>query len=505
MWPRGTTLAVILGGGETDQRLFPLTDSRALPAVPAAGSYRLIDFPMSSLISSGINKVIVLTQFKSQSLNKYVTQTYNLSSGVPYGGDGFVEVVAASQYPNQTPKWATGNADAVRNALFLFGLDSPQQRRVEDVMVLPADQIYRIDFTSMVTQHRRSGADVTILCHPCTEEETCRFGIVQLDPVNGAVLEYAEKPASDTARNPLRMLPSDIARLSAGADALSHNNTHLRPVRRKGQAAPTPRATAPKVPSTSTSAPEYLASTGIYLFRREVLSSLLEQFPAAKHFGADVLPIAIGQEVTLKDEWAGGSRGTLGPARLKVFGQVYSGVWSDVGGSIKDYYEAHMAMTTEEGAAFDPLHYRGTVFQSLNNVPPTANRGTRVVDCVVSGGCVLGERSRMQNSIVGKRSVIGNDCTITHSVLLGADYYEGEHVPQNRPNPVGDLPPLGIGAGSSITRAVIDKNARIGRGVVVANREGVYESFDRIAQGVCIRDGIVCLAKGAVLEDGAVV
>ncbi|MEW5301231.1 MAG: hypothetical protein WDW36_004103 [Sanguina aurantia] len=389
MWPRGTTLAVILGGGETDQRLFPLTDSRALPAVPAAGSYRLIDFPMSSLISSGINKVIVLTQFKSQSLNKYVTQTYNLSSGVPYGGDGFVEVVAASQYPNQTPKWATGNADAVRNALFLFGLDSPQQRRVEDVMVLPADQIYRIDFTSMVTQHRRSGADVTILCHPCTEEETSKFGIVQ--------------------------------------------------------------------------------------------------------------------EVALKDAWVGGSRGSLGPARLKVFGQVYSGVWSDVGGSIKDYYEAHMAMTTEEGAAFDPLHYRGTVFQSLNNVPPTANRGTRMVDCVVSGGCVLGERSRIQNSIVGKRSVIGNDCTITHSVLLGADYYEGEHLPQDGPNTVGDLPPLGIGAGSSITRAVIDKNVRIGRGVVVANREGIYESFDRIAQGVCIRDGIVCLAKGAVLEDGAVV
>lgn len=88
---------------------------------------------------------------------------------------------------------------------------------------------------------------------------------------------------------------------------------------------------------------------------------------------------------------------------------------------------------------------------------------------------------------------------------MGADYYEGEHFPQDGPTPIGALPPLGVGAGSSITRAVIDKNARIGRGVIIANREGVYESFDRMSQGVCIRDGIVCLAKGAVLEDGAVV
>lgn len=140
----------------------------------------------------------------------------------------------------------------------------------------------------------------------------------KLDPINGKVLEYAEKPASDSARNPLRMLPSDISRLSAGAEALSYNNSHLRAVRRKDQPNSVFKAPPNKGVNAALADSPFLASTGIYLFRREVLTSLLEQFPAAKHFGADVLPIAVGQSVVLQDEWVHGRRKSLGPVRLKV-------------------------------------------------------------------------------------------------------------------------------------------------------------------------------------------
>lgn len=129
--------AIILGGG-AGSRLYPLTKNRAKPAVPIGGAYRLIDVPMSNCINSGISKIYVLTQFNSTSLNRHLARTYNFGSGVRFGGDGFVEVLAATQTPTDK-EWFQGTADAVRQYSWLF--EDIKNRPVQDLIILSGDHL----------------------------------------------------------------------------------------------------------------------------------------------------------------------------------------------------------------------------------------------------------------------------------------------------------------------------------------------------------------------------
>ncbi|MBM5809027.1 MAG: glucose-1-phosphate adenylyltransferase, partial [Cyanobacteria bacterium M_surface_9_m1_291] len=145
-------LAIILGGG-AGTRLQPLTQTRAKHAVPLGGKYRLIDIPVSNCINSGIHKIYALTQFNSQSLNRHLSLTYNLSTNFR---EGFVEVLAAQQTPN-SPSWFQGTADAVRQYQELFeGWD------VDQVLILSGDQLYRMDYAAFVAAHRASGTALTV-------------------------------------------------------------------------------------------------------------------------------------------------------------------------------------------------------------------------------------------------------------------------------------------------------------------------------------------------------
>lgn len=158
-----TVLSIILGGG-AGTRLFPLTKRRAKPAVPIGGAYRLIDVPMSNCINSGINKVFILTQFNSTSLNRHLARTYNFGNGVNFG-DGFVEVLAATQTPGEKGlDWFQGTADAVRQYLWLF--EDAKNKVVENVLILSGDHLYRQDYMDFVQKHKDSGADITISCVP---------------------------------------------------------------------------------------------------------------------------------------------------------------------------------------------------------------------------------------------------------------------------------------------------------------------------------------------------
>ncbi|KIY95189.1 glucose-1-phosphate adenylyltransferase [Monoraphidium neglectum] len=132
-----SVLAIILGGG-AGTRLYPLTKQRAKPAVPIGGAYRLIDVPMSNCINSGISKIYILTQFNSTSLNRHLARTYNMGSGVRFGGDGFVEVLAATQTPTDK-EWFQGTADAVRQYAWL--LDDTKNRSVKNVVILSGDHL----------------------------------------------------------------------------------------------------------------------------------------------------------------------------------------------------------------------------------------------------------------------------------------------------------------------------------------------------------------------------
>src|SRR5947208_6584494 len=157
---RSNLLAVILGGG-AGSRLFPLTQMRSKPAVPLGGKYRLIDVPISNCINSAITQIFVLTQYNSASLNRHISRTYRFSSF----STGFVEVLAAEQ-TKDNPGWFQGTADAVRQML-------PHLRdwRVDTLLILSGDHLYRMDYRKFLDRHFDTGANLTISVSPCPPDE----------------------------------------------------------------------------------------------------------------------------------------------------------------------------------------------------------------------------------------------------------------------------------------------------------------------------------------------
>ncbi|MGB5975547.1 MAG: sugar phosphate nucleotidyltransferase, partial [Nodosilinea sp.] len=180
-----SVLAIILGGG-AGTRLYPLTKFRAKPAVSLAGKYRLIDIPVSNCINSDINKIYVLTQFNSASLNRHISRAYQFSQFT----EGFVEVLAAQQTP-ESPSWFQGTADAVRKYLWLF-----DSWNVEDFIILSGDHLYRMDYSLFVQRHRATNADITLSVVPIGYKQASDFGLMKVDDT-GRVVDFSEKPKGD--------------------------------------------------------------------------------------------------------------------------------------------------------------------------------------------------------------------------------------------------------------------------------------------------------------------
>jgi len=239
-------LTVILGGGR-GERLYPLTQARAKPAVPLAGKYRLIDIPMSNCLHSGLNKIYVLTQFNSHSLNRHIGRTYDFDMF----SQGFVEVLAAQQTPDD-PTWYGGTADAVRQNLQAF--DEPDIRYI---LILSGDQLYRMNFRDLLEAHLRNDAEVTLAVIPVTAQEATRYGILRTD-ATGRIMEFVEKPQGPTILEDLAV--SEATLREHGIEA--RGRTHL-------------------------------ASMGIYLFNKEVLFDLLLSDTTKTDFGKEVIPEAI--------------------------------------------------------------------------------------------------------------------------------------------------------------------------------------------------------------------
>src|ERR1700761_7783957 len=148
-------ICIVLGGGQ-GSRLSPLTATRSKPAVPIAGKYRLVDIPISNCLHSGINRIFVLTQFNSASLNKHIKNTYHFSNF----SSAFVDILAAEQTPTSVA-WFQGTADAVRQSLHHMSV-----YEFEYVLILSGDQLYQMDFDDMINDHINSGAEISIASIP---------------------------------------------------------------------------------------------------------------------------------------------------------------------------------------------------------------------------------------------------------------------------------------------------------------------------------------------------
>lgn len=428
---RRNLLAVILGGG-AGTRLFPLTKERSKPAVPLGGKYRLVDVPISNCINSDVIRIFVLTQYNSASLNRHIAQTYRFSTFA----DAFVEILAAEQTP-ESPQWFQGTADAVRQVL-------PHIRdwRIDTLLILSGDHLYRMDYRNFLARHYESDADITISVIPIPPDSASEFGLLKTDS-EGRVIEFSEKP-KDAALEAMRVDTSALG--------LSAEQALARP---------------------------YLASMGIYVFKYARLEQLLREDTTHMDFGREVIPRAIG--------------------RYNVQGFLFDDYWEDIG-TIAAFYKANLDMT----AAIPPFNLfdaEAPLLSRARYLPPSKFDNCEIRDSIVSDGCII-NGAKINRSVVGLRSRIAQGAQLDASYMMGADYYQT--LEEMRDDIIAKMPRVGIGENTIINRAIIDKNARIGSGVRLVNEAKIMHA-DGADQSYFIRDGIIIVPKNAVIRDGTVV
>ena len=424
-------LAVILGGG-AGTRLFPLTQHRSKPAVPLAGKYRLVDIPISNCINSDIIKMFVLTQYNSASLNRHIGRTYRFSRF----SDGFAEILAAEQTPD-SPQWFQGTADAVRQVL-------PHIRdwRIDTLLILSGDHLYRMDYRKFLARHFESRADVTVSVVPFVREAAEEFGLLKAD-ATGRVTEFREKPKGEALEE---------MRVDTTAFGLSPEEAARRP---------------------------FLASMGIYVFNYPRLEELLAQNKTWLDFGREVIPAAI--------------------KNYNVQAYLFDDYWADIG-TISAFHAANLDLTAPV-PRFNLFDAAAPIYSRARYLPPSKIHHSEIVDSIVSEGCII-NRARLQRSVVGLRARIESGTFIEDTYLMGADFYQT--VEEMISDAAAGVPRIGVGEGTIIRRAIVDKNARIGANCRLVNAANV-ENADNEEAGYYIRDRIVIVPKNATVRDGTVV
>lgn len=247
-------ISLILGGG-AGTRLFPLTRSRSKPAVSVAGKYRLVDIPISNCLNADMNRIFVLTQYNSASLNKHIKNTYHFS----HFSKAFVDILAAEQTPDN-PTWYQGTADAVRQCLHHI-----ENYDFEYILILSGDQLYQMDFREMLQHHIESEAQISIATIPVDAKDAEDFGILKTD-AKSYITSFTEKPKGD-------------ARIGWESEVS---------------------------PEMQAEGRVYLASMGIYIFNRDTLfNELIDRQSGATDFGKEIIPDAINTHKVVSYQYEG--------------------------------------------------------------------------------------------------------------------------------------------------------------------------------------------------------
>src|SRR4051812_43599943 len=422
-------LSIIMGGG-AGTRLFPLTKERAKPAVPLAGKYRLVDIPISNCINSDLKRIYLLTQFNSASLHRHISQSYKFD----HFSGGFVEILAAEQTFADT-SWYKGTADAVRkNLVHLLNHD------FDFVLILSGDQLYRMDFRRLITQHVETDAELTIATIPVHKREAEALGIMEMD-TERRITRFVEKPKDPAVQDSLK-IPRDLYSMleieGDGEDLL-------------------------------------LASMGIYVFNRDVLIKLLDN--TLTDFGKHIIPGAIGTH--------------------RVYSHVFQGYWEDVG-TIRAFFEANLDITSEL-PRFNFFDMTAPIFSRPRWLPGSKINGAQIDHAIISDGCIITNAS-IRQSVIGVRSIVSPGSELNRTIVLGSDYYES--AASIRENEARGNPRIGVGQNTRIENAIIDKNARIGNDVVIspANKpENVDHPMYHIRDGIVVIPKNAVLPHGTVI------
>jgi len=311
-----------------------------------------------------------------------------------------------------------------------------QQPGVDYVVILSGDQLYRMDYRDMLRTHIESKADATIAGIPVTRQQAKAFGIMRIAD-SGRVEGFLEKPQTDKEADIVRMKPEWI-------DA--------RGIKSQGR--------------------DLIASMGIYVFNRETLVECLEKTDYLD-FGKEIFPASVRAK--------------------RVMMHLFDGYWEDIG-TIKAFYDANLSLASDN-PPFDFHSPSATIYSRPRFLPPTRLADAVVKHSLMADGCKIGRGCTIENSVIGLRSIIGEGVTIRNTVIMGADYFEDEDV-----HPHAGIPPLGIGSGSHIEGAILDKNCRIGKNVRIVNEQKLETRGED--EACIIREGIPNVVKDGVVPDG---
>lgn len=409
--------SIILAGGQ-GTRLFPLTQTRCKPSVCFGGKYRLIDIPLSNSLNANIEQIFVISQYFASSLQQHIVETYQL--------DPFRQTQIHMLCPEQTPErklWFKGTADAIRQ--------NREQLEASDVdyfLILSGDQLYNIDFVDMIRFAKAQDADLTIACIPVEIDEARRMGLLKINP-SQQILSFTEKPSDPALLEQYQLSKKDLQ-----GHALCHpDKTH------------------------------YLASMGIYVFKKEALLDLV--LNQGDDFGKDLIPLSVTKE--------------------KTSAYVYKGYWEDIG-TIGSYYHANMALLSQNHClnTCDPLN---PIFAHPHNLPSPRIKHTQIHNSLIGQGSII-EAKEVINSIIGINLKVEENTIIRNSILLGSLFNQPPGTPHRS-----------IGHDCHIENTIVDEEAQIGNRVELRNTKQL-QTFD--GEGIFIRDGIIIVASGTQLPDG---
>lgn len=301
-----------------------------------------------------------------------------------------------------------------------------------------------MDYMKFVMNHVEKNADVTIACIPCDENRASDFGLMKIDK-KGRVTDFAEKPKGE-----------DLEAMKVDTTVLGLDSV---------KAAEKP----------------YIASMGVYVFKKEILLNLLNDlFMDANDFGSEIIPGANDEGYYLS-------------------AYLFDGYWEDIG-TVRSFFEANLALT-EDPAHFEFYDPEYPIYTSPRGLHPSSVRDCKITKALISHGCHI-EKSTIHHAVIGNRSFIGAGCDIKDTMVMGSDFYEKDADRQMR-LARGEVP-MGIGSGTILRNTIIDKNARVGKNVSITNKDNVEEKANE-KEGYIIRSGIVVVMKGAVIPDGTVI
>lgn len=414
------TINLILGGGR-GTRLYPLTKTRSKPAVPIAGKYRLIDIPISNCINSGLRRIYVLTQFNSASLNKHINHSYQFDTF----SNGYVDILAAEQTAD-SGDWFQGTADAVRQSW-----SNTRHREAEYVIILSGDQLYQMDLQMLLQSHIKNDAEITIATIPVVAKDATAFGIMKVASDN-SISSFIEKPDE-------KLLPDWTS----------------------------------DVPEEYTSqGKHYLASMGIYVFKKEVLKELLFQtHKDATDFGKEIIPHFI-------------------ESGRQVYSYPFDDYWDDIG-DIRSFFDANIALT-KPNPAFNLFHKHFGIYTRSRQLPPSKIFGTQLNEAFLAeGGLIYADI--LQNTIVGVRSRIGKGTVVVNTYIMGNDRFQ--YTVDITPDKIH----MGIGEDCFIKNAILEKHVYIGNNITIIGDDSLEDVETEL---YTIRKGIVVIHKHAVIPHG---